>query len=151
MRALTTLIYMLLAALLASQAVADTELRKRFTDDELVEILKQDGYGAVGILKPGIVRVKINGRSYLLLNNNDGDLQTVYIIGGVELTSDDINEWNRGKRLSRAYLDDDNDPVLESDLLANAGMTPEHVTEFFRVFVGSVDAFRDFVIQHDRG
>ena len=151
MRALTTLIYMLLAALLASQAVADTELRKRFTDDELVEILKQDGYGAVGILKPGIVRVKINGRSYLLLNNNDGDLQTVYIIGGVELTSDDINEWNRGKRLSRAYLDDDNDPVLESDLLANAGMTPEHVTEFFRVFVGSVDAFRDFVIRHDRG
>jgi len=41
-------------------------------------------------------------------------------IAGVKISYEDINEWNRRKRLSRAYLDSDKDPTLESDLLANA-------------------------------
>ena len=35
--------------------------------------------------------------------------------------------------------------VLESDLMSDAGLSRKHVTEFLRVFVGSVDQFRRFV------
>jgi hypothetical protein len=42
-----------------------------------------------------------------------------------------------------------NDPVLESDLLANAGMTTAHVTEFMRVFMRAADGFRESLDEAD--
>lgn len=148
MKAFSTLLVVTFLLYLAP-AFADGTLKNRFSDDELVTILKEEGYGATRVLKPGALQVKINGTAYLLFNQPDGDLQTAYAISGVKLGYDDINEWNRTKRLSRAYLDNEMDPVLESDLLANAGMTPQHVTEFFNVFKESAAAFKRFIIEHD--
>ena len=97
---------------------------------------------------PGSSIVKIDGNAYLLANHPSGDLQAYYVVTGANVSHADMNEWNRTKRLSRAYLDSDEDPVLESDLLANAGLTESHVTEFFRVFKDSAAIFRDFIIEH---
>jgi len=103
----------------------------------------------VSPFKEGVILVKINGRSLLLFNNEDGDLQAYYSLSGAKLDYRDMNTWNREHRLSRAYLDDEMDPVLEADLLANAGLSRRHVTEFFGVFRQSADAFRKFVIAAD--
>ncbi|WP_164549108.1 YbjN domain-containing protein [Amphritea opalescens] len=135
--------------LLPLQAFADSALSNRFSDSELVRIMKGEGYGAVKKIDDGSIRVKIDGRTYMLFNQDDGDLQAYYGIGGTSISYRDINSWNRTKRLSRAYLDSDRDPVLEADLLANGGLTVENVTEFFKVFVGSVEHFREFIIEHD--
>ena len=70
---------------------------------------------------------------------------------GCKYTNDDVNTWNRDYRLSRAYTDDDGDPVLEADLLANAGMNEEIVTEFIKVFIDSSTRYLIFVMKHDRG
>lgn len=135
--------------LLPLQAFAESTLSYRYSDSELVNILKDEGYGAVKLIDDGSIRIKIDGRSYMLFNQDDGDLQAYYAISGVDVSYRDMNDWNRTKRLSRAYLDSDRDPVIEADLLANGGLTVENVTEFFKVFKGSVMRFRDFVIEHD--
>ncbi len=115
-----------------------------------MNILKNEGYAAVELVEEQYISVKVDGRSYLLINMEDGDLVAYFGMTGVLLSHQDMNDWNREKRLSRAYIDDDNDPVLESDLLANGGMSHEHVAEFFRVFVESATIFRNFIFEHDK-
>ncbi|MEE9347296.1 MAG: YbjN domain-containing protein [Robiginitomaculum sp.] len=128
---------------------AAKDIHTRFTADELMEILKAEGYSAVEDYGDGDVKIKINGKNYVLFNQPDGDLQGYYAMTGYDLSTDDMNEWNRTKRLSRAYLDNDDDPVIEADLLANGGLSHENVSEFFEVFTGSVSQFRKFVAEHD--
>jgi hypothetical protein len=69
---------------------------------------------------------------------------------GYELDADDMNTWNQTKRLSRAYIDDENDPVLEADLLANAGYTEEQFLEWLQVFNFSAREFQQFLIEKDK-
>lgn len=140
---------MVVCLLLPLQAFADSTLSNRFSDSELVKIIKSEGYSAVKNIDDGVIRIKVDGRPYMLFNQEDGDLQAYYAISGPRISYRDINTWNRTRRLSRAYLDSDLDPVLEADLLANGGLTGENVTEFFKVFNGSVMQFRDFIIEHD--
>ncbi len=135
--------------LVPAYAFAETPLMQRYSDAELIQIIKNEGYNAVTKLRDGAIKVKIDGMTYVIFNKSDGDLQAYYGVGGVTISCEDINEWNRTKRLSRAYLDSDKEPVLESDLLANGGLTKKHVAEFFNVFIGSVKAFREFIIAHD--
>lgn len=135
--------------LVSGHVFAASTLTDKYSDSELIQIIKDEGYSAVEKIKDGAIRVKIDGRSYVLFNKSDGDIQAYYGIGGVIISYEDINEWNRTKRFSRAYLDSDKDPVLESDLLANGGLTKKHVTEFFRLFTSSVQVFREFIAEHD--
>lgn len=142
-------VLMTFSLLLPLHAIAEQALTGEYSDAEIIQIIKDDGYSAVTKIKDGVIKIKIEGSTYLIYNKNDGDLQAYYGVGDAKISYEDINEWNRTKRLSRAYLDSDKDPVLESDLLANGGLTRKHVTEFFRVFVGSVKAFREFLTEHD--
>jgi Putative bacterial sensory transduction regulator len=119
-------------------------LKTKFTDAELLGIVQGEGY-TVEISKEGLLIIKIDGSKYLLYNLEDGDLQLFYGISDVEVTFEDINEWNRTKRLSRAYLDTENDPCIECDLLANAGLSPDHVIQAIAVFKISVSGFLDFL------
>lgn len=141
---------MSLCLLVPASAFAESEVRAKYSDEELIQIFKNDGYGAVSKLRNGTIKIKIDGSSYIIYNNTDGDLQSYYAIGGSKTSYEDVNEWNRTKRLSRAYLDSDKDTVIESDLLANGGLNTKRVTEFFRVFKSSVKAFQAFIIEKDK-
>ena len=67
------------------------------------------------------------------------------------LAFEDINEWNRKTRLNTAYIDEEQDPVMESDLLANAGINEAIVKEFVGLFVHSFGPdFRRFVSERNR-
>ncbi len=141
---------LLVLLLLPVAMTANINLKTKFSDEELVQILKDDGYSAVKIIKNQVIRIRVNGRTFLLINYKDGDLQLHYAASGVSISYKDINKWNSDRRLSRAYLDSDKDPVLESDLMANAGLTSKHVTEFFRVFRMSVKKYVSFLQTHDK-
>ena len=134
----------------ASSVFAEPELTAKYSDSELIQIVKDEGYSAVKKIKEGAIRIKVEGRTYVLFNKDDGDLQAYYALAGAKISYEDINEWNRTKRLSRAYLDSDEDPVLEADLLANGGLTIKHVTEFFRIFKMSVRSYREFISEHNQ-
>ena len=127
-----------------------TELTLKFSDSDLLDLLKSEGYSGASIKREGLVKIKIDGRSYLLYNAKRGDLQLYYGITGVGISYKDVNKWNYDKKYSKAYVDDDMDVALESDLEAEAGLTKQQVLEFLDTFIGSVRVFRNFVIDHDK-
>ena len=132
-------------------AAGQDQLQKSYTDQELVDILRNDGYRAVEISDDRVITIKVDGLAYVLFVYDDDDLQLYFGVTGYVVDADDMNSWNRTKRLSRAYIDDDNDSVLEADLLANAGYTEEQLLEWLAVFNFSAREFQQFLIENDQG
>ncbi|RCU49972.1 YbjN domain-containing protein [Corallincola holothuriorum] len=121
-------------------------LVSRFSLAELEQLLKQQGYKEVKVRESGSIVFNHDGTNYVLQLYDDGDLQLYFGVSGIRLTASAMNEWNRTKRLSRAYLDSDDDPGLEADLMANGGINEEIVSEFIKVFVNtSAPAFENFL------
>ena len=147
-RALTLLLF--LGTLGAPAVAAAAEKLRHYGLEELSRILAAEGYGSIEIDEDH-VRFKADGRTYGLYLYEDGDLQMYFGVTGVRLTARDMNEWNKNYRLSRAYLDHEGDPVLEADLLANAGINHRIISEFVKVFIDSSMRYRSFVMEHDRG
>ena len=137
----------LAALMIGSVWVADAhaqakEPRAGYTRQDLIKILKGEGYGSVMPYEKKSVQFKVDGKSYGLHIFDDNDLQLYYGASGVEVSLDVINRWNRDFRHARAYIDKHGDPVLEADLLAGAGLNDAQVKNFVSVFVGSVARFR---------
>lgn len=109
--------------------------QRQFTDQDVIKILRADGYSSVELLEKGAIRIKVDGLTYVLFNREDGDLQAFFGVNQTKVSYETINAWNRDIRLSRAYLDRDQDPILEADLLSNGGISNKNITEFFRIFI----------------
>ncbi len=57
-----------------------------------------------------------------------------------------INEWNRTKRFSRAYIDDESDPFLEMDVnLDYDGVGSENFQDTLDWWRVSVESFEEFI------
>ena len=55
------------------------------------------------------------------------------------ITADRLNQWNRDKRFGSAYLDAENDPILEMDVKIDYGVTRKNLEDTFdwwRVILG---------------
>ncbi|MCS7080242.1 MAG: YbjN domain-containing protein [Chloracidobacterium sp.] len=65
--------------------------------------------------------------------------------GGQRMTLSRINEWNRAKRFAKAYLDDENDPVLESDYELTGGVTEQNIKEWMKTFVYFAKEFQKYM------
>ena len=146
MRALFVLVWFLGTA---AQA-AEPPLKKAYTDEELIAILEDGGYRSVELAEDRVISIKLDGMTYMLYVYDDDDLQLYFGVTGYDIDAETINEWNRTRRLSRAYLDDENDPILEADLLANAGYTEEQFLEWLEVFVWVTSEFRQFLVENDK-
>ena len=124
------------------------ELRRRFSPEEIAGVLRDEGYGSGELLDEENVRFKAAGMTYVLTIYEDGDLQLYFGLTGIAVTADVVNEWNRTKRLSRAYLDVDQDPVLETDLLSDAGMTRPMLVRWVQVFVQGAGLYHSFLLEN---
>lgn len=131
--------------LVAPTQVHAQDMLRNLSADDVESLLKDEGYSAVEILSESSLRVRVDGRGYLITIFDDGDLQLYYGISGTNADMDDVNTWNRTKRLSRAYIDLEGDPVVESDLLADRGITRTQFANFMTVFHSTVSQFRDYV------
>jgi hypothetical protein len=121
--------------------------QRQFTDQDVIKILRADGYSSVELLEKGAIRIKVDGLTYVLFNREDGDLQAFFGVNQTKVSYETINAWNRDIRLSRAYLDRDQDPILEADLLSNGGISSKNITEFFRIFILSSKKY----VEHLKG
>jgi hypothetical protein len=93
----------------------------------------QDNAWAVQMAdRPVLVRVGSEGKNLLLWT---------YVQGG---SLDKVNQWNKEKRFSRAYLDGDGDANVEWDIDLEGGVTVEAVREGIRTFQSVVQIFKDF-------
>lgn len=141
-RILVALCVILLAAPYAANA---QDVLRNLSAEDVETILEDDGYSAVEILSETSLSVRVNGDHYLLTIFDDGDLQLYFALSGTDADVDDLNEWNRTKRLSRAYIDEEGDPVVESDILADQGITKAQFLNFVNVFKLTTQTFRTFV------
>jgi len=130
---------------------ASTGLVESYNDNQVEQILQDEGYGSVRVIEEGKIRFKANGHIYVIYIHDDGDMHIYFGSSGLKLSYEDMNEWNRTTRLSRAYLDKDNDIALETDLLANAGINRDMVLQMVKVFVqSSTPRFIEFAKENDK-
>ncbi len=135
-----------LCAKVVADAASSSALQHLSLDDAW-QILQDEGY-RVTEKKSDHFTIKVNGRNIMMYYFSGGDFQLYYGVSGVKITEKQINDWNRTKRLSRAYIDKVGDPALESDLDGGAGLAKAQVVNFTKVFVDtSVPAFRKFLLE----
>ena len=82
--------------------------------------------------RPVLIRIGGEGKNLLLWT---------YVQGG---SLDKVNQWNKDKRFSRAYLDGDGDANVEWDIDLEGGVTMEAVREGIRTFQSVVQIFKEF-------
>ncbi len=129
-----------------AQKSRDERIQAKFTQSDLVRILKSEGYGSVERLNDDAVTFKIDGKIYGLFIFKDNDLQLHYGTAGIEVPLSKMNGWNKDFRHSRAYIDKEGDPILEADLLADEGLSGAMVKNFISVFIISVARFRKDIL-----
>jgi hypothetical protein len=92
----------------------------------LVRALQKGGYAAkLGTDKVGdpMITSGVNGTTFQIFFYNctaNKNCATVQFHSGYDLTTkvelERINEWNRSQRFGRAFLDKEDDPILEMDV-----------------------------------
>lgn len=125
-----------LAAAIAASSPAAAEALVRAQDPQtIVDALQDAGYTAkLGVDKVGdpMVTSAYSGTTFQVLFYNCTDHKecaTVQFHSGYDfdhvLPLETLNEWNRSQRFGRAFLDKENDPILEMDVdLDDGGLTP---------------------------
>ena len=78
---------------------------------------------------------------------NKGNTLQLHAGFSAKITLTRINEWNRTKRLSRAYNDQDGDAHIEADLELTGGVTQQNVKEWMKTYVISLKAFKKHLDQ----
>ena len=76
---------------------------------------------------------------------NKGQTMQLYAAFSGKITLSRINEWNRTKRFTRAYADEEGDPCLEADLELTGGVTERNVKEWMKTFVLCLKAFKEHI------
>ena len=134
----------------SASSAESSAMVERYSAQEVKAILAEEGYGSIRVDGESKVVFKSGGHTIVMAIYGDGDLQLYFGATGIKVTTDDINQWNREKRLSRSYLDNDGDVALEADLFANAGLNKKMVQEFTKIFCNiSLPAYIKFVREKD--
>ncbi|TMJ13459.1 MAG: YbjN domain-containing protein [Alphaproteobacteria bacterium] len=123
------------AAIAAFAMPAGAQMVKAQDPDSLVKALQGGGYAAkLEVDKVGdpMITSGVAGTTFQIFFYNCTEHKacaTVTFHSGYDLKASPglelINEWNRGKRFGRAYLDKEDDPILEMDVdLDDGGVSP---------------------------
>lgn len=117
------------------------ETMSRITGQEIFTILKEEGYSP-SLVKPSVVAMKIEGmKTAIIVADDNESIQSYTGFKSKNATLHEVNEWNKKKRFSRAYLDNDGDLIIELDLDLSGGISKERIIDFVRTVRTSVPAF----------
>ncbi len=117
------------------------ELITSITPHQLRQLLTNEGY-SVSVDQNGKLVWKIDGRRVLLIIQEDGkSIQFYSAFGGGVGSLRKVNDWNRTKRFSRSYIDQEGDPVLEADLDLVGGISKRRLIDFVRTCRLSFDTW----------
>lgn len=127
-------------------ALAD-RIYSTINTEGLLEIMKEEGYAASSSENDIVIWKHDGYKSHVFISGRNGsNLQFHTSFGDCNATLKKINEWNRTKRYSRTYLDDDGDPHLELDLDLTGGVTLARIVDFLSTCRVSMDAWCDEVV-----
>jgi len=130
----------LLGCATTSSTRAESPVYLNITPAALTQLMSEEGYA---VEEEDGVDWKIDGvNTHLLFMDGTQSIQfyVAYENSG-DSTLEKVNEWNKSKRYSRSYLDDDNDPVLELDLDLAGGVTRDRILDFLKTCRASTSAW----------
>lgn len=112
------------------------EVIETISAQRVVELLGQAGFTGAEIDADQDVLVNMQGyRVLILVGSYQGkNLSMKFALAGTQANHQTVNRFDLEKRFGRAYLDSDGDPVLESDLDLEGGVTEARVLDYFRTF-----------------
>ncbi|HKV74899.1 MAG TPA: YbjN domain-containing protein [Gemmatimonadales bacterium] len=91
-------------------------------------------------------KFELSGYKVLLFLENDNSDGQLYVgFSDLTVTGKKMNEWNKSKRFARAYADDDENPVLESDLDFAGGVTDDAIKAWIKLYRSQVVNFVKFI------
>jgi hypothetical protein len=91
-------------------------------------------------------RLDLNGKKVLLIMGNDNTDAQLYIgFGDTKVGTSKMNLWNKEHRFSRAYADDDGNPVLESDLDFAGGTNDDIIEAWIKLYKAQVTSYVKFL------
>ncbi len=143
MKHINKLVYVLLLGFAMVGSSQAAEVIKELSNAEVEAIVKVYTGGDYTDLQDGDFGFELSGNKVILFHS--GKSMQLYTGWRASSSLEAMNEWNKGKRFSRAYLDDENDPVLESDLDLEGGASVGAVREFIDTFALSVRAFKQHI------
>ncbi|MBP7161777.1 YbjN domain-containing protein [Myxococcota bacterium] len=112
-----------------------------------MEILAKEGL-VPERAKETVIRVKMDQVGVLFfVSDSKENIQAYAGFESDNTTCAKVNQWNAEKRFSRAYLDDDDDPVIELDLDLEGGITQERLIDFITTVRHSVAGFRKHIYE----
>lgn len=124
----------------APPAAAREALVDAFTDQQISDLLEVFGY-TPRVVDDGSITFELGAARVMMFNHWDGDLQLYYVMTGGSWDHRAVNDWNRTRRHSRAYIDSEGDLVLESDLLSLGGMTERQFASFVMLYEKTLELF----------
>lgn len=112
---------------------------------QLIEALLKNLDSGYEEIRNNTYTFKVKDKYKVILINNEDDIQVVAMFSGGRVSASRINEWNRTKRFTNAYLDKDDDPVIQADLDFEGGVTGESILRFIAMFAQSVEIFAEHI------
>jgi hypothetical protein len=111
-------------------------------EDHLLKvILEAEGYTDVRIVEPGVLELA-RGRVKVTLFNDPSYFSLRCGFANVDMPLEAVNRWNRENLYVRVYLDEEVDPILQSDLyLSDDGISREVLLVFCKAYFDIVDHF----------
>ena len=142
------------AAVLAPPAMAVTSVTAAFPET-IVEAIQDMGYRAeldIDNYGDPMIRSAAAGVNFVInfynceANQDCSDLHFSVAFdmpNGMDMYA--MNSWNREMLLGMAYLDDDNDPVIQHYVASVDGMSRSNFVATFSQWVEALDGFTDFI------
>ncbi|GEO82657.1 YbjN domain-containing protein [Pararhodospirillum oryzae] len=128
---------------LPARAWAEGPVVEHLTASQVEQILQSQGFTNITTDQDGDLVVMMQGVKVLVLigSNKGTSIDMQFSMSGTQATMEKVNTWNKTRRYSRAYLDDDGDPVLEAEQDLAGGVTTARLVDFFQTFVQSLSTF----------
>ena len=112
----------------------DTQVVTTITGARLKDILQASGFSGGKVDQDGGVLIRIASKPvYFTVGDEQESIQahTAWTTNDTTRPSaDKMNDWNRTKRYSKVYFDNDRDPVLQLDLDLAGGVTVARIKDF---------------------
>jgi hypothetical protein len=133
--------------IISAQIPKGRDIITSMSAETLLKMLQSEGY-AVSLTSGNNVSWKIDGKNCLLLVAEDQESIQFYV-GIIESAANlhKVNQWNKMKKYSRSYIDDDGDPVLELDLDLAGGVTAARFWDFITTCRVSLRGWLDDVVR----
>ena len=149
------LVSLAIAVAVAATAPAHAQTVTASDPTSIVRALQSAGYkaklGKDSIGDPEIESASAGSRYFINFYGctNNRACATVTFVAGwkdTKTTMARINDWNRDKRFSRAYIDKEGDPIMEFDLdLDDGGMSQALFVDNVEFWDASVGAFKAYI------